>query len=90
MIVLCAGLSMRSAFVDFDYENHEYITNVNLNGPIALTKSLVSHFIKNKNGQFVNITSVQSKLTPGLRTSYCGSKHGLFTFFDSLRAEVYN
>lgn len=34
------------------------------------------------------INSIAGLLAPAMRTSYCGSKHALRGFFDSLRSEV--
>ena len=42
---------MRVAFVDYPYKNHEYMTNLNFNSPIALTKAVLPHMLKNKSGK---------------------------------------
>lgn len=64
------------------------MTNLNYHGPVAHTKAILPHFLKNKSGQFVTVSSVSGKVAPALRTSYCGSKHAIIGFFDSLRSEV--
>jgi short-subunit dehydrogenase len=38
MLVLNAGLTQRTTFLEFDFENHEYITTVNYVSPTAQTK----------------------------------------------------
>ena len=43
-----AGVSMRVHFIDYPYKNNEYMTNLNYNSPIALTKAVLPHMIKNK------------------------------------------
>jgi len=50
IVIENAGVSMRSEFKDTDYENHEYITNLNYNGPVAHVKAILPHFIENKSG----------------------------------------
>ena len=50
IVIENAGVSMRSEFKDTDYENHEYITNLNYNGPVAHVKAILPHFIANKSG----------------------------------------
>ena len=54
---------------------------------MALTKAILPHFIENKAGQFVVTTSIVDKIGTPLRSSYAASKHALYGFFDSLRAE---
>ncbi|EGR27199.1 short-chain dehydrogenase reductase, putative [Ichthyophthirius multifiliis] len=88
IIIENAGLSMRCAFEEYPFENHEYMTKVNYEGPVIHTKVVLPHFLKNKRGQIVLINSVSGLLAPGLRSSYAGSKHALKGFFDSLRVEL--
>ncbi|KAL4474792.1 hypothetical protein ABPG74_001488 [Tetrahymena malaccensis] len=88
IVIENAGVSMRSEFKDYSFENHEYMTNLNYNGPVAHVKGLLDHFVRNKSGHIVLINSIAGLLSPGMRTSYVGSKHALRGFFDSLRAEV--
>ena len=35
IMILNAGVAMRSSFMDFDFDNHEYMTNVNYVSPTA-------------------------------------------------------
>lgn len=88
IVIENAGVSMRAEFRDSDYENHEYLTNLNYNGPVAHIKALLPHFLANKSGHIVAINSIAGLLAPAMRTSYCGSKHALRGFLDSLRTEV--
>ena len=64
--------------------------NVNYNGPIAHTKAFLPHFLQNKIGHIVIVSSVAGKISASYRTSYGASKSAVLGFFDSLRAEVYN
>ena len=59
-------------------------------GTVALTKALLPHFISKKAGHFVVITSLMGVFSSPLRSGYCGAKHALHGFFESLRAEVYD
>ena len=38
-------------FSEYPYKNHEYMTNLNFNSPIALTKAILPHMLKNKSGK---------------------------------------
>ena len=40
-------------------------------------------------GRIINISSVAGKLGVPLRTAYCGAKHALLGFMDSLRNEEF-
>lgn len=84
------GISQRSFAIDTQLSVDQQIFAVNYFGTIALTKSLLPHFVSKKNGQIVVISSIMGKLGTPLRTAYAGSKHALQGFFDSLRAEVYD
>ncbi len=84
------GISQRSFAIDTQLSVDKQIFNVNYFGTIALTKSILPHFVLRKSGQIVVISSIMGKLGTPLRTAYAGSKHALQGFFDSLRAEVYD
>jgi short-subunit dehydrogenase len=61
---------------------------VNLIGPIALTKQVLPIMIKQKSGHIAGTSSVAGKVGVPLRTAYCAAKFGLIGFLDALRAEV--
>lgn len=50
IVIENAGVSMRSEFKDYSLENHEYMTNLNYNGPVAHVKSILNHFVEKKSG----------------------------------------
>jgi len=57
--------------------------------PITLTKALLPHFIDNRAGQVINISSIAGKLGVSMRSAYSGAKHALIGFMDCLRSEVF-
>jgi short-subunit dehydrogenase len=83
------GISQRSLAVDTSLEVDRRVMEIDYFGTVALTKALLPHFIKRKAGQFVVITSLMGVFSSPLRSGYCGAKHALHGFFESLRAEVY-
>jgi short-subunit dehydrogenase len=83
------GISQRDFAIKTTISVDEKIMNINYLGTIALTKTLLPHFIENKNGHIVVVTSVVGKIGTPLRSSYAASKHALHGFFDSLRAEIH-
>ena len=83
------GISQRSLAIDTSIEVDRRVMEIDYFGTIALTKALLPHFIENKAGHFVVITSLMGVFSSPLRSGYCGAKHALHGFFEALRAEVY-
>lgn len=82
-----AGISQRSLIMDTDLEVYKKLMDINYLGTVALTKAILPHFIKERNGHFVTITSLMGKFGSPYRSGYCGAKHALHGFFDVLRME---
>lgn len=87
ILVNNGGISQRSFVKDTQIGVDKRIMDINYLGTVALSKAVLPHFIKNKNGHFVVTTSIVGKIGTPLRSSYAASKHALHGFFDSLRAE---
>ena len=83
------GVAHRSLAKDTLLEIDRRIFEVNYFGTITLTKALLPSMMKRKSGQIVVISSVAGKVGTPFRTAYAASKHALYGFFDSLRAEVW-
>ncbi|WP_343065449.1 SDR family NAD(P)-dependent oxidoreductase [Arenibacter arenosicollis] len=82
-----AGISQRSLIMETDLEVYKKLMDVNYMGTIALTKAILPHFVSQKNGHFVTVTSLMGKFGSPYRSGYCGAKHALHGFFDVLRME---
>jgi len=82
-----AGVSQRSLIVYTEFDVYKKLMDINYLGTLALTKALLPHFIKNKKGHFVTVTSIMGKFGSPYRSGYCGAKHALHGFFDVLRME---
>jgi len=83
------GISQRSFVKDTVLEVDRKIMEINFFGTVAITKYLLPHFLKRKEGHFVTISSVTGKFGTPYRSTYAASKHALHGFFDSLRAELW-
>lgn len=81
------GISQRSLVIDTDISVDKKIMEIDYLGTVALTKALLPHFVENKSGYFVTISSLMGKFSSPYRSGYCGAKHALHGFFDSLRME---
>ena len=87
ILVNNGGVSQRSLLAETDFEVDKKLIEVDYLGTIALTKALLPHFIKSREGHFVTITSLMGKFGSPYRSGYCGAKHALHGFFDVLRME---
>lgn len=83
------GISQRSLAKETKVEVDRKIMEVDYFGTVALTKSLIPHFISRKSGHIVTVSSVMGKIGTPYRSAYAGAKHALHGFFNSLRAELW-
>ena len=89
-VINAGGISQRSLAVDTSLDVDRRIMEIDYFGTVALTKALLPHFISKKAGHFVVVSSLMGVFSSPLRSGYCGAKHALHGFFESLRAEVYD
>lgn len=82
-----AGISQRSEIINTDISVYKQLMDINYLGTVALSKAILPHFMKAKNGHFVTVSSLMGKFAGPQRSGYCGSKHALHGFFDVLRME---
>ncbi|MFD2098771.1 SDR family oxidoreductase [Flagellimonas iocasae] len=87
ILVNNAGVSQRSLILDTDFEVYKKLMDINYLGTVTLSKAILPHFIANKSGHFVTVTSLMGKFGSPYRSGYCGAKHALHGFFDVLRME---
>lgn len=87
MLINNAGISQRSLIIDTDFSVYKKLMDINYLGTVALSKAILPHFIQQKKGHFVTISSLMGKFGSPYRSGYCGAKHALHGFFDVLRME---
>jgi dehydrogenase/reductase SDR family protein 7B len=88
VLVNNGGISQRSLTKDAPLEIDRKIMEVNFFGTVAITKSVLPHFLKQQSGQIIVISSISGKFGFYFRSAYSASKHALHGFFESLRMEV--
>jgi short-subunit dehydrogenase len=88
LLINNAGVGVRDFCTDIKIDVYRSALEVNLIGPIALTKQVLPIMIKQKSGHIAGTSSVAGKVGVPLRTAYCATKFGLIGFLDALRAEV--
>jgi len=84
------GISQRSLIKDTSLDVDRKLMEVNYFGAIGLTKFLLPHFIRQKHGHFVVVSSLTGKFGTPYRSGYAASKHALHGFYDAVRAEHYS
>jgi dehydrogenase/reductase SDR family protein 7B len=83
-----AGVSQRSRVVDTPFEIEHQMIRIDLLSPIALTKTILPHFLSRKKGRIIVTSSLMGELElPGSATYAC-VKHGLNGYFYSLAFEL--
>jgi len=87
ILVNNGGLGQNSLIVETEIDVDKRVMDINYFGTISLTKSLLPHFIRQKSGHYVNVSSLTGHFGTPQRSAYAASKHALHGFFDALRAE---
>jgi dehydrogenase/reductase SDR family member 7 len=84
-----AGVSQRSLGKDTQLSVDRGIMEVNFFAAVALTKIVLPSMLARKCGYIAVTSSVSGRYGVWNRTAYCGAKHAVQGFFDSLRIEVF-
>ena len=88
-LVANAGISEReSMLIDKDDDEIKKIIDTNLLGTIVCNRECLKHFLKQKHGNIVNISSIQGKAGSSCNSVYASSKAGIIALTQSLAREV--
>ena len=87
ILVNGAGWSKNTPFVQTDDAFWDKILNLNLIGPMRLTKLLLPKMIERKSGKIVNVSSDAGRVGSLGETVYSAAKAGLIGFTKSLARE---
>lgn len=87
MLINNAGISQRALTREADLSIDRKVMELNFFSPVAMTKAVLPYMLQQKSGHIVAVSSIVGKFGFPLRSAYSSSKHALFGFFDSLRAE---
>ncbi|MFC2137310.1 SDR family oxidoreductase [Bacteroidota bacterium] len=82
------GISQRATTLETPIDVDRKIMEINYFGGIQLTKHILPIFINNGGGQIAVNTSIAGKFGFPLRSAYCASKHALYGFYETVRAEM--
>lgn len=88
LLINNAGISQRCFIEESTIDIDRQIFEINYFGNIELSRQILPHMLRRKQGQIAVISSLAGKMsTPG-RSAYSASKHALLGWYDALRAEV--
>ncbi|KAL6030258.1 hypothetical protein STEG23_027073 [Scotinomys teguina] len=90
VLVNNGGIAHNSFAVDTNLEVFKMITEVNYLGTVSLTKCVLPHMMKRKQGKIVTTNSIVGIIPFPLCSAYVASKHALRGFFNTLHAELFN
>lgn len=84
-----AGFGGMGWFEELEPERHiATLVRVNLIGTMLVTRAVLPHMLKRREGHIINMSSVVGLVASPLITTYSASKFGVRAFTDSLRREV--
>lgn len=88
VVVNVAGWGMIQRFVDNTPEFWQKIINLNLMGPIAVTKAFLDGMIERETGKIVTVSSDAGRVGSLGESVYSAAKGGIITFTKSLAREM--
>lgn len=88
ILVNCAGYGKGQPFVQNDLDFWERVVDINMLGPIKLTRALLDPMIARKSGKIVNVASDAGRVGSSGETVYSGAKGGMIAFSKGLAREM--
>lgn len=88
-IIVNAGIGQRSSIADSDLEMERRLMDVNFFGCTSLTRTVLPHFLANRSGQIVVISSIRGFISSPRRGMYAATKHALHGYYEGLRSELF-
>jgi short-subunit dehydrogenase len=88
ILVNNAGITHRGRVSQTDISVIRRVMEVDYFGAVMLTKAVLPSMLERGSGRIACISSVAGKYGSPMRSGYCGAKHAMHGFFDSLREEV--
>ncbi|MFO0548707.1 MAG: SDR family oxidoreductase [Polyangiaceae bacterium] len=89
MLVNNAGVVMPGRFVDLPVAEFRRMMDINFMGTVLMTKVLAPHFIGQKRGHVLNVSSLAGVMGIYGYTAYAASKFAVIGFSQALRAEMW-
>jgi len=88
LLVNNAGITKDNLILRMSLEDFRSVLETNLIGPFLMTREVLPHMIKRKNGVIINISSIVGIFGNKGQGNYSASKGGLISFTKSIAKEV--
>lgn len=88
VLVNCAGWDVFKPFVDTDEAFLAKVLEINLAGPMRLTRLVLPGMIERKWGRLINIASDAGRVGSSMEAIYSGAKGGLIAFTKTIAREA--
>ena len=88
VVINNAGVALEGYLSEVNYEEIEWLMNINFWGVMYGTKAYLPHFMKQNSGYLVNISSLFGLTGVAGNATYCASKFAVRGLTESLRAEL--
>jgi len=88
IVINNAGIEIYKQFQDYSSSDLQSILTINLLSAMELSRLLLPHMLRQRQGHLVNIASLSAKKGNSYNSIYCASKAGLLMWSDSLRQEL--
>ncbi len=85
-----AMISVFGPFKKLEMQDFKQVTEVTYLGQVYGTHSALKRMLPRDRGSIILVGSALAYRGIPLQSAYCGSKHGIQGFFDSLRAELFH
>ncbi len=83
-----AGITRDTLMLRMTEEQWDEVINTNLKSAFNLTKAMLKHFLGNKAGSIINMTSVVGVMGNAGQANYAASKAGMIGFTKSIAKEL--
>ena len=88
ILVNNAGITRDNLIMRMSEQDYDDVLNTNLKGAFNTMKHLTRHFLKNKSGKIINISSVSGVMGNAGQANYSASKAGLIGLTKSIAREL--
>ena len=88
VLVNCAGWDELKPFVEVDEAFMQKVLDINLAGPMRVTRAVIGGMLQARWGRIVNIASDAGRVGSSLEAVYSGAKGGLIAFTKTVAREV--
>ncbi len=87
ILVNNAGVTRDALLLSMSEEDFDLVIDTNLKGPFLVTKAFIRHFLRNRYGRIINISSVVALTGNPGQANYAASKAGLLALTKTVAKE---